>query len=337
MTDRPRTLVIAEAGVNHNGDIELARRLIDVAARAGADLVKFQTFSADRLVTAAAGQAEYQTRNTGVSESQHAMLKRLELTRDMHVELIAHCRRAGIEFFSTGFDTASIDMLLELGATRIKIPSGELTNLPFLRHVGRANREVILSTGMGTLDEVAAAVGALQAAGTPRERIVVLHCTTNYPAAMEEIHLRAMDAMGTSLGVCVGYSDHSAGIEVAIAAVALGARVIEKHFTLDRALPGPDHKASLEPDELAAMVRAIRHVEVALGTREKRPSATEMKNRAVVRRSLVAARPIAAGEMFTPENVATKRPGTGISPMRWDEVIGRPAPRAFTTDELLEL
>jgi N,N'-diacetyllegionaminate synthase len=330
-------LVIAEAGVNHNGDLDLARQLVDVAARAGADVVKFQTFSADRLVTAAARQADYQTRNTGIEESQHAMLKRLELSRSDHLDLIAHCRSAGIEFFSTGFDTGSVDMLLELGARRIKIPSGELTNLPFLRHIGRAARDVILSTGMGTFDEVAAAVDALERAGTPRARITVLHCTTNYPAGMEEVNLRAMAAMGEKLAVRVGYSDHTIGIEVALAAVALGATVIEKHFTIDRTLPGPDHKASLEPAELAAMVAGIRNVERALGTDEKRPSAAEIANRAVVRRSLVAARPIAAGEAFAADNLAVKRPGTGVSPMRWDEVVGRQAPRAFDTDEAIEL
>jgi N,N'-diacetyllegionaminate synthase len=330
-------LVIAEAGVNHNGDLELARRLVDVAAQAGADLVKFQTFSADRLVTAAARQADYQSRNSGIEESQHAMLKRLELSREAHLELIGHCRAAGIEFFSTGFDTGSVDMLLGLGATRIKIPSGELTNLPFLRHIGAASRDVILSTGMATLAEVVAAVEALETAGTPRARITVLHCTTNYPAGMDEVNLRAMAAMGEALGVRVGYSDHTVGIEVAIAAVALGATLIEKHFTLDRSLPGPDHKASLEPAELAAMVAGIRNVEVALGSTEKRPSAAEIANRAVARRSLVANRAIERGEKFSAANLGAKRPGTGISPMRWDEVIGRAAPRAFAADELIEL
>jgi N,N'-diacetyllegionaminate synthase len=330
-------LLIAEAGVNHNGDLALARRLIDVAAQAGADVVKFQTFSADRLVTTAARQADYQVRNTGVQESQHAMLKRLELSRAAHLELIAHCRTGGIEFFSTGFDTDAVDMLLDLGATRIKIPSGELTNLPFLRHIGRADREVILSTGMGTHEEVAAAVDVLERAGTPRARITVLHCTTNYPAGMDEVNLRAMAAMGAALGVRVGYSDHTVGIEIAIAAVALGATVIEKHFTLDRALPGPDHKASLEPAELTAMVAAIRNVERALGSAEKKPSEAERANRAIARRSLVAARDIARGERFSAANLTTKRPGTGISPMSWDEVIGREASRAFKADELIEL
>jgi len=330
-------LVIAEAGVNHNGDLALARQLVDVAAQAGADVVKFQTFSADRLVTAAARQADYQTRNTGVEESQHAMLKRLELSREAHLDLIARCREARIEFFSTGFDLDSVDMLLGLGATRIKIPSGELTNLPFLRHVGKVGREVILSTGMGTMAEVVAAVEALERAGTPRAKITVLHCTTNYPAAMPEVNLRAMAMMGDALGVRVGYSDHTVGIEIAIAAVALGATVIEKHFTLDRALPGPDHKASLEPAELAAMVKGIRNVEIALGSPEKKPSEAEIANRAVVRRSLVASRPIAAGELFSDANVASKRPGTGLSPMRWDDLMGRKATRAYAPDEAIEL
>jgi N,N'-diacetyllegionaminate synthase len=255
----------------------------------------------------------------------------------MHLELIAHCQRAGIGFFSTGFDTASMDMLLALGATRIKIPSGELTNLPFLRHAGRAGREIILSTGMGELHEVAAALDALERAGTPRARVIVLHCTTNYPAGMDEVNLRAMSAMAAELGVRVGYSDHTVGIEVATAAVALGACVIEKHFTLDRDLPGPDHKASLEPGELRAMVAAIRNIEVALGDGVKRPRAAEERNRAVARRSLVAARGIKRGEAFSADNLAAKRPGTGISPMRWDQVIGRPAPRDFAADELIEL
>ncbi|HLA73890.1 MAG TPA: N-acetylneuraminate synthase [Steroidobacteraceae bacterium] len=331
------TLIIAEAGVNHNGDVAIAKQLIDVAARAGADLVKFQTFSADRLVTSAAAKADYQTRNTGSDESQHAMLRRLELSRADHDTLIAHAAKAGIGFFSTGFDIESVDMLLALGATRIKIPSGEITNLPYLRHVGGAGRDVILSSGMATLAEVTAALQALEAAGTPRARVTVLHCTTDYPAAMGDVNLRAMLAMRAALEVDVGYSDHTVGIEVAIAAVALGATVIEKHFTLDRSLPGPDHRASLEPGELAAMVAAIRNIGRALGESVKQPSAAEEKNRAVVRKSLVAACAIAAGESFSPANVVVKRPGTGISPMRWDEVMGRRARRAFVADELLEL
>lgn len=332
-----KTLVIAEAGVNHNGDLALARQLVEVAARAGADIVKFQTFVADRLATRAAPLAIYQAHNTGDGLSQHEMLRRLELTTDMHHALIAHCRAHGIGFLSTGFDIGSVDLLVELGQSLFKIPSGEITNLPYLRHIGRLGKPVILSTGMSSLDEVAAAVAVLEQAGTSRTQITVLHCTTEYPALIGDVNLRAMQTLRDELGVQVGYSDHTPGIEVAIAAVALGATVVEKHFTLDRGLPGPDHKASLEPEELVAMVAAIRNVEQALGTGIKQMAPSEAANRAVARKSLVARRAIKAGETFTEENVAVKRPGTGISPMRWDEVLGRAAPRAFATDELIEL
>jgi N,N'-diacetyllegionaminate synthase len=330
-------LIIAEAGVNHNGDMDLARRLIDAAAAAGADMVKFQTFRADSLVAAHAPKAGYQARTTSAGESQHEMLRRLELTRGMHEELIAHCRTRGIEFFSTAFDIDSIDLLVELGLERFKVPSGEITNLPYLRHVGRFGKPVMISTGMATLDEIGAALDVLEAAGTPRARTTVLHCTTEYPAPMRDVNLLAMHAIRDRYGVAVGYSDHTEGIEVAIAAVALGAAVIEKHFTLDRSLPGPDHKASLEPAELAAMVAAIRNIERALGDGVKRVAAGEAPNVAVARKSIVASRPIAAGERYSAENLAVKRPGTGVSPMRWDEVLGRPAPRDFTRDELIEL
>lgn len=332
-----RTLVIAEAGVNHNGDLALARRLVDVAADAGADLVKFQTFSADRLVTAGARKADYQATATGAAESQHAMLRRLELTRDMHAELIAYCKTRGIGFFSAAFDVQSVDLLAELGLDRFKIPSGEITNLPYLRHVGRYARPVILSSGMSTLPEIAAAIAALVKAGTPRERITVLHCTTEYPAPMAEVNLRAMLAMRDALGVAVGYSDHTRGIEVAIAAVAMGATVIEKHFTLDRSMPGPDHQASLEPGALTAMVAAIRNIEQALGDGVKQPTPSESKNMPIARKSLVAACAIRAGEVFSETNLTAKRPGTGLSPMRWDDVLGRVAPRDFAPDELIEL
>jgi N,N'-diacetyllegionaminate synthase len=331
------TLIIAEAGVNHNGDMSLARQLIDVAAEAGADRVKFQTFNADRLVTASAQKADYQNRTTDAAESQHEMLRRLELTREMHEELIAHCNKRGIQFFSTGFDPQSIDLLAELGLDCFKIPSGEITNLPYLRHVGRYAKPVILSSGMATLDEIGAALEILQQAGTPKSRITVLHCTTEYPTPMNEVNLRAMLTIRDAFGVVVGYSDHTEGIEVAVAAVALGAAVIEKHFTLDRNLPGPDHKASLEPDELRAMVAAIRNIERALGDGIKRPGPSEAKNMAVARKSLVAACVIHAGEVFSPSNLAVKRPGTGVSPMRWDEVLGCRAPRDFALDELIEL
>lgn len=332
-----RILIIAEAGVNHNGDLDMAKRLIETAAAAGADMVKFQTFSADRLATRDARKADYQNGTTDAAESQHAMLKRLELSDEMHHALMRHCREHGVAFFSTGFDTQSIDYLSALGIDEIKIPSGELTNLPYLRHVGNLKRRIFMSTGMASIGEIEAALEALEAAGTPRSDIVVLHCNTEYPTPMEDVNLRAMRNIGVALGVAVGYSDHTPGIEVAIAAAALGARVIEKHFTLDRSLPGPDHLASLEPQELVAMVRAIRNIETALGDGIKRPSPSELKNRPIARKSLVAAGPIRAGERFSASNLAVKRPGHGISPMRWDEVVGRTAPRDFAADELIEL
>jgi N,N'-diacetyllegionaminate synthase len=331
------TLIIAEAGVNHNGDLARARQLIDAAARAGADLVKFQTFSADRLVTRTATKAEYQTQTTDKTESQHEMLRRLELGPDMHRELIAHCAVREIGFFSTAFDMESIDLLVGLGQDRFKIPSGEITNLPYLRKIGRLGKDVILSTGMSTLGDVEAAIDALEQAGTPRARITVLHCTTEYPTPMAEVNLRAMQSIRQAFGVDVGYSDHTPGIEVAIAAVAMGASVIEKHFTMDRNLPGPDHQASLEPEGLMAMVAAIRNIEVALGDGIKRSTQSETRNRDVMRKSLVASKPIQPGEIFSPENVTVKRPGTGVSPMRWDEVIGRTASRHFSEDDLIEL
>jgi len=332
-----KTLIIAEAGVNHNGDMSLACRLIDAAAEAGADLVKFQTFSADRLATESAAKARYQSARSGEGESQFAMLRRLELNRSMHESLIAHCKTRGIEFFSTGFDPQSVDLLAELGADRFKIPSGEITDLPYLRHVGSYGKPVILSSGMATLGEIEAALAVLEASGTPRECITVLHCTTEYPTPMAEVNLRAMLTIRDAFGVAVGYSDHTLGIEVAIAAAAFGAVVIEKHFTLDRGLPGPDHAASLEPGELKAMVTAIRNIEQALGDGLKRPSAGEAMNKPIARKSLIAARAIRAGEVFSPANIVAKRPGTGVSPMRWDEVIGRKAPRDFAADELIEI
>ena len=332
-----RTLIIAEAGVNHNGDLALARQLIDVAAVAGADLVKFQTFTADRLATRAAQKADYQNRTTTSTESQHEMLSRLELTDAMHHELIAHCATRKIGFFSTGFDIESVDLLVRHGQNHFKIPSGEITNLPYLRHIGRLGKSVILSTGMANLGEIEAAIDALEAAGTPRAMLTVLHCTTEYPTPMAEVNLRAMLSIHAAFGVAVGYSDHTQGIEVAIAAVAMGATVIEKHFTLDRNLPGPDHKASLEPAELNALVAAIRNIEVALGDGIKRLTTSEARNRPVVRKSLVASRAIKSGALFTAENITAKRPATGISPMRWDEVIGKTALRDFGPDELIVL
>lgn len=330
-------LIIAEAGVNHNGDIGLAKQLIDAAAQAGADLVKFQTFSADRQVTRTAKKADYQTQTTGSYETQHEMLRLLELTGDMHRELIKHCAARNIGFFSTGFDIESINLLLSLGQEHFKIPSGEITNLPYLRHIGQLGKTVILSTGMATLGEIEAAIDVLEKAGTARSQITVLHCTTEYPTPMNEVNLYAMQSIQAAFGVSVGYSDHTQGIEVAIAAVAMGATVIEKHFTLDRSLPGPDHKASLEPKELASMVAAVRNIEVALGNGIKRLTQSEARNKPVARKSLVASQAIKVGEVFTAQNITTKRPGTGISPMLWDEIMGRTAPRDFVADELIEL
>jgi len=334
---KKRTLIIAEAGVNHNGDMTMARQLIDEAARAGADLVKFQTFSANRLVTRTATKAEYQTQTTDIKESQHEMLRRLELSADMHKELVAHCAARNIGFFSTAFDIESIDLLVSLGQDHFKIPSGELTNLPYLRRIGRLGQAVILSTGMATLGEIEAAIDALEQAGTPRDNITVLHCTTEYPTPMTEVNLRAMQCIQHAFRLDVGYSDHTPGIEVAIAAVAMGASVIEKHFTLDCNLPGPDHKASLEPEGLMAMVAAIRNIEVALGDGIKRLTRSEDRNKPVMRKSLIASQPIKAGEIFSADNITTKRPGTGISPMRWDEIIGRTASRDFAEEELIDL
>lgn len=331
-----RTLIIAEAGVNHNGSEELALRLVDEAARAGADIVKFQTFRAESIAAASACKADYQRDTTGAG-SQLDMLRALELSADMHRRLIDRCRERGIRFLSTPFDAGSVDLLRELGMDLWKIPSGEITNLPLLRKIGALRQDIILSTGMCTLPEVSEAVRAIEAAGTPRSRIILLHCTTQYPTPPETVNLRAMDSLATLSCRAVGYSDHTEGITVPVAAVARGAAVIEKHFTLDRSLPGPDHRASLEPDELARMVHAIRLTEVALGSGLKEPSETELPNRAVARKSIVAACRIAPGEVFTEQNLATKRPGTGLSPMLWDSVIGKEATRAYDPDDLIFL
>lgn len=342
MTDRSHVLVIAEAGVNHNGNLDMARRLVDTAAEAGADLVKFQTFKAQKIASEAAKKASYQARNEGVSscvaeESQLEMLRRLELSEGDHDALVAHCRDRGIGFFSSGFDMDSLDYLNELGLQQFKVPSGEITNLPYLRKIASFGKDLILSTGMATLGEIEAAIEAIEMAGVPRQHITVLHCTTEYPAPIDEVNLRAMMTIAQAFGVAVGYSDHTDGIEVPIAAVALGATIVEKHFTLDRTLPGPDHAASLEPRDLTAMVRGIRKIEVALGSPQKRVTPSEAANRAIARKSIVAARPIAAGELFSEDNLTTKRPGTGMSPMRWDEVLSRPAPRDFAPDEEVHL
>lgn len=332
-----KTLIIAEAGVNHNGDIQTACQLVEAAAVAGADVIKLQTFKADKLLTPDALKAVYQTKSTGSDVTQYSMIKGLELNRSTHEQIIAHCQSEGVRFNSTGFDTDSVDMLLEFGIDFLKIPSGEITNLPYLRNVGSKGKPVILSTGMADLREIESALAVLEKAGTLRSQITVLHCNTEYPTPMVDVNLRAMQSIRDTFDVAVGYSDHTLGIEVPIAAVAMGATVIEKHFTLDRNTPGPDHKASLEPDELKAMVTAIRNIEKALGDGIKRPSPSETKNIPIARKSLVAAREIHAGEIFSECNVTVKRPGTGLSPMRWDEVLGQVSPRDFAVDELIEL
>lgn len=334
-----RTIIIAEAGVNHNGSIEMAKQLIDAAAAAGADFVKFQTFKADKLVSKSAKKADYQQRNINDgNDLQFDMLQKLELNEEMHYELIAHCQKCGIQFLSTGFDIDSIDFLNQLNIPFFKIPSGEITNKPYLQHIARKNRPVVLSTGMAEMAEINAAVSVLTENGISENQITVLHCNTEYPTPMEDVNLKAMLHIRDKLGVKVGYSDHTNGIEVPIAAVALGAEVIEKHFTLDRNLPGPDHKASLEPDELKAMVCAIRNIEKALsGSGKKEPSPSEIKNRDIARKSIVAACLIRKGELFNNQNLSVKRPGNGISPMLWDDVVGQLAKRDFQKDEIIEL
>ncbi len=330
------TYIIAEAGVNHNGSFDRAMELCRVAREAGCDAVKFQTFRTEDVVTISAPKADYQAKLTG-GGSQIDMIRALELPWDAFVALHRECQRLGITFLSTAFDHQSLANLDALGVGLHKIPSGEITNLPYLRAVGRCGKPVVLSTGMARLGEIEAAVEVLESVGVPRDRITVLHCNTEYPTPMADVNLRAMATIRDALGVAVGYSDHTQGIEVPIAAVALGATVIEKHFTLDCTLPGPDHKASLEPDQLAAMVAAIRNIECALGSPIKRPSPSEAKNIPIARRSLVAATAIRAGEVFSEANLAAKRPGNGLSPMRWDEVLGRKAPRDFAVDEMIEL
>lgn len=330
------TIIIAEAGVNHNGSIEMAKQLIDAAAIAGVDYVKFQTFKAEKLVTKDAKQAEYQQRNAA-ADSQLTMLKKLELSKEEHEELIGYCQEKGVRFLSTAFDMESVEYLHSLNLGLWKIPSGEITNYPYLVKIAQYGQPVILSTGMSTMDDIEQTIDVLCANGLTKEQITLLHCNTEYPTPMQDVNLRAMQQMKERFGVKVGYSDHTQGFEVPIAAVALGAEVIEKHFTLDRTLPGPDQKASLEPQELKAMVSAIRNIEQALGDGEKRVSDSERKNIEIVRKSIVAARDIRRGEILTEENLTTKRPGTGISPMLWNEVLGTRSVRDFGTDELIEL
>ena len=329
-----RTLIIAEAGVNHNGSIDMAKKLVDTAKTCGADIVKFQTANLDSLVSKTAHMADYQKKNTGVEESQKDMLKNLLLCFDEFVELAEYCRKVGIQFLSTPFDIESIYFLNDMQDIW-KVPSGEITNYPYLVEIGKTKKKVILSTGMADMDEIQAAIDVLKESGT--EDITILHCTTEYPAPIKDVNLKVMQTMRDAFRCPVGYSDHTQGIEVDLAAVALGATVIEKHFTLDRNLPGPDHKASLEPDELKAMVDGIRKVEVALGNAEKRPSEMELKNRLVARKSIVAKAPIKVGDVLTVDNITTKRPGSGINPMRWNDILGTKAVRDFEEDELIEI
>ncbi len=330
-----KVFVIAEAGVNHNGSIEIAKRLVDKAKEAGANAIKFQTFRAEKLVTKLLEKAEYQKKETEKDENQLEMLRKLELSYTDFIELYEYTKLKGIEFLSTPFDLESIDFLSTLGMKRWKIPSGEITNLPYLLKIAKLKMPVILSTGMSTLEEIKIAAKILRENGV--NDLTILHATTEYPAPFEEVNLNAMITIKNHLHLPIGYSDHTKGIEIPIAAVALGAEVIEKHFTLDRNMDGPDHKASIEPDELKRMVEAIRNVEKALGDNEKKPTKSEIKNIMVVRKSIVAKKKIKKGEIFTEENLTTKRPGNGISPMHWFDVIGRTAKRDFAEDELIEI
>lgn len=325
--------IIAEAGVNHNGSLNLAKELIDVAANSGADAVKFQTFKAENLVAKNAQKADYQKQTTSGEETQFEMIKKLELDVESHEVLIAHCATKNIMFLSTPFDLDSISLLDDLGMNIFKIASGEITNLPYLRKIGSLNKQVILSTGMANMAEISDALHVLLKAGTQKQNITILHANTMYPTPMRDVNLLAMNAIGTEFDIAVGYSDHTMGIEVDIAAVALGASVIEKHFTLDTNMEGPDHKASLEPDELSAMVSAIRNIELALGNAVKQPSPSEQPNIEVARKSIVAAAPIRQGDILSEANLAVKRPGDGISPMKWDELLGKQAEKNYEIDE----
>ena len=327
--------IIAEAGVNHNGSLELAKNLVDKAKEAGADCVKFQTFIANKIVSKNAAKADYQKKQTESAESQHEMLKKLELSFDDFIELNNYCKEIGIEFLSTAFDFESIDFLNQLGMQVWKIPSGEITNLPYLIKIAKLNKKVILSTGMSTMREIEDAVNILKDHGA--SELIILHCTTEYPTPYEDVNLNAMLAIKERFGYEVGYSDHTMGIEVPIAAVALGAKVIEKHFTLDRTMDGPDHKASLEPSELKTMVDAIRNIELSMGTGIKEPADSEKKNIAIARKSIVANQSIKKGDILTETNLTVKRPGDGISPMKWFEIIGTKAIRDFEEDELIEI
>lgn len=331
-----KTLIIAEAGVNHNGDLNLAKKLIEAATKAGADVVKFQSFKAELCASKMAVQADYQAKNTGLSESQVAMLKRLELPLGAEAELLEHCERHGVEFLSTAGDLESLELVMKMGLKRLKIPSGELTDLPYLRAAGRFGGQILLSTGMANLGEVEAALLALEGSGARREDITLLHCTSEYPAPFSEVNLRALKTLREAFGLEVGFSDHTEGITAALGAVALGARVIEKHFTLDKTMSGPDHRASLEPCELKALCEGVRQMEAAMGDGLKRASASEAKNIPIVRKSLVARIAIKKGEEFSRANLTTKRPGSGVSAMLYEDYLGRRALRDYEGDELID-
>lgn len=332
-------IIIAEAGVNHNGSIDLAKKLIDAAVNAGVDFVKFQTFNSESLVSKSAKKASYQIENTkDISESQLQMLKKLELTREQHYEIVSYCKEKNISFFSTAFDIESLEFLKELGLSMVKIPSGEITNLPYLRKAAELFSEIIISTGMSTMNDIEQAVNVFLKAGHNQNNISIMHCNTEYPTEMKDVNLLAMNTIQLKFSTKVGYSDHTLGTEVPIAAVALGAKIIEKHFTLDRNLPGPDQLASLEPNELKFMVDSIRNIELAIsGSGEKLPSESERKNIEIARKSIVAKTNILKGEVFSEKNITTKRPGNGISPMQWGNVIGKIANKNFSEDDLIEM
>lgn len=335
--DSKRIFIIAEAGVNHNGSVDIAKKMIEIAVDVGADAVKFQTFKAEKVISKFAPKAHYQKETTNKDESQLEMARKLELDKNVHKELVNYCKEKNIIFLSTPFDLGSVELLNNLGLKIFKIPSGEITNLPYLRKIGKLGKKVIISTGMADLKEIENALNILIEEGTAKEDITVLHCNTEYPTPFEDVNLLAMLTIKDTFKVNIGYSDHTLGIEIPIAAAALGATTIEKHFTLDRNMQGPDHKASLEPNELKAMVKAIRNIEKAMGDGIKKPSPSELKNKLVARKSIVAAKEIKKGNFFSRENITTKRPATGLSPMDWDKVKGKIAKRDFQEDELVEL
>ena len=332
---KDKTLIIAEAGVNHNGSLDIAKKLIDVAYEAGADFVKFQTFNADDLLTKETPKAEYQKKDLADNESQYEMIKKLELSEEDHIALISYCDRIGIKFLSTAFDISSIDLLIKLDIPLFKIPSGEITNLPYLRRIGKTGKPIVMSTGMANLSEVDDALSVLLDAGARKEEIIILHCSSDYPTPVKDVNLNAMITLREKFGVRSGYSDHTEGIEVSIAAATLGASLVEKHFTLDNKMEGPDHKASLDPVELKKMIYCIRNIETALGGGMKAPNERELRNVNIVRKSIVAKNFIKKGDTFSEKNITTKRPGDGISPMKWDDIIGTKSTKDYCIDDLI--